>query len=67
MRFLCLAAMLIPPWNIFWWVVGLVIYGVTRLSDDDASGDGFLHIVLGAPVALPGFLFWKLKEALGFR
>lgn len=69
MRFLCLAAMLIPPWNIFWWVVGLTIYIVTRTTgDDDASGDNnFLYLVLGAPIALPGFLFSKLKERLGFR
>jgi hypothetical protein len=47
MRYLCLVAMLVPPWNVLWWTVGLVLYTFARATgDDDASGDGFLYVVL---------------------
>ncbi len=61
MRTLCFVAMLTPPWNLFWWVVGLALYYGSRADKEDHSGDGFLYLVLGAPVTLPGFLFSKLR------
>lgn len=57
-----IAAMVTPPWNIFWWVVGFTVYTVTGGKKWDASGDGAIGMVLFAPVTLPSLPFMWLKE-----
>lgn len=66
-RGLVIAAMVTPPWNVFWWTVGGIAYVVTGMAKSDASGDGALGIVLGAPVTLPMLPFMLLKERRELR
>jgi len=61
------AAMVTPPWNIFWWLVGLIVYHAGGGRKNDASGDGALGIVVFAPVTLPALPFMWAKEKLDLR
>ena len=59
---LVIAAMVTPPWNIFWWLVGVAVYYGSGGRKWDTSGDGALGIVFGAPVTLPALPFLWLRE-----
>ncbi len=61
------AAMTIPPWNIFWWLVGGIVYTVSGGRKWDTSGDGAIGLVLAAPVTLPAMPFMWAKEKLEER
>jgi hypothetical protein len=61
------AAMVTPPWNIFWWTVGLIAYHASGGRKWDTSGDGAIGMVLGAPVTLPSLPFMWAKEKLEER
>lgn len=45
-------AMRLPPWNIFWWLVGLVLYLPLSLLLGGGS-NSFMYLVVFAPVTLP--------------
>lgn len=60
------AAMIIPPWNIFWWIVGGVTY-YAFLKKNDTSGDVALGWVLAAPVTIPSLPFVLLRDKLAVR
>ncbi len=64
---LIVAAMTIPPWNVFWWLVGGIVYTVSGGRKWDTSGDGAIGLVLGAPVTLPAMPFMWAKEKLEER
>lgn len=65
--FLAIAAMVTPPWNIFWWIVGAALYYGSGGRKWDTSGDGALGIVLAAPVTLPALPFMWLREKLELK
>jgi len=64
---LAIAAMVTPPWNIFWWTVGGIVYTVSGAAKSDVSGDGALGMVLAAPITLPMMPFMLLKERRELR
>ncbi len=66
-KVLITAAMVTPPWNIFWWTVGGIAYAVSGGKKRDASGDGALGMVLAAPVTLPMMPFMLIKERRELR
>lgn len=61
---LIILAMVTPPWNIFWWIVGWLIYKFSGGKKNDASGDGAIGLVLYAPITLPAWPFMAIKEKI---
>lgn len=59
-----IAAMWVPPWNLFWWIVGFVFYHLSGMKKDDHSGDTELSFVLYAPVTIPAlpFVWWRERQ-----
>ncbi len=66
-KVLVAAAMVTPPWNVFWWTVGGIVYAVSGGKGWDTSGDGALAVVIGAPVTLPMLPFMLLKDRRELR
>jgi hypothetical protein len=58
------AAMVTPPWNIFWWAVGGGLYWLSGGAKNDHSGDVALGLVLFAPVTIPGLLLITLYKTV---
>lgn len=55
-RVLFWVAMLTPPWNLFWWAVGMVWGAWMRLRHGRAFGGYCLYLVIFAPYMLPEHL-----------
>lgn len=57
-------AFVTPPWNILCWLTGAGIYYLGGCRKDDASGDGFMFLVLGAPASLPVLAYAGARKLL---
>lgn len=64
-RLLLWLAMILPPWNIIWWIVGAIHYSIRgRYGLGEWGERGFLPFVLFAPVLYPVLIYGSLSDRL---
>lgn len=56
------AAMIVPPWNIFWWMVGTGVYYARGGKKNDPDGDDAWVMVRLAPIYMPVILLQMIRE-----
>lgn len=61
---LMLLSLILFPYNIACWVIGLVLYYIVGVGKEDYSGDTWLALVLFAPATLPIVSYGWVKEKL---
>lgn len=64
---LFMAAMVLPPWNVFWWFVGLIVYAFKGGRKNDPEGELWRIWVVYAPVLIPSIPFIPILDWLDLK